>query len=371
MKKTIGFFTGARSDYGIMKNLIREIQDSDIFEYRIYVSGIHLLDKFGKTIEEIIKDGFGENIVIIEAFEEQNEPGYFEFSKIINSLSICLGKNAPDVMFLLGDRFETYAAALACHFSAIPIIHSGGGTITKGANDNIYRYNISNLATYHFATSEGNYQRLLGLPVTENENVFFTGSFAIDAIQEFNRNPKSIHDTIPGLNVGDFCLITFHSVTKSKENVAEIMDEVILKILSLNKQALITYPNNDPGYKHILEIIEKWKTNKNVFVREHLGSIGYYAALRDCKLIIGNSSSGIVEAPYFNKTVINIGSRQEGREADESIITVPCKKNAVLQLLEEHLGDKKYNVYCNNIYGNGEALIKIRKILSDYLLPKI
>lgn len=370
MKKTIGFFTGARSDYGIMKNLIKEVQESNIFDQRIYVSGIHLLEKFGNTVEEIKNDCFGE-YTVIEAFNEENEPGYKEFSKIIDLLSENLQQDAPDVMFLLGDRFETYAAALACHFCEVPIIHSGGGTITKGAYDNIYRYNISNLATYHFATSKGNYNKLLALPVTVDDNIFFTGSFAIDAINEFKRNPTSVTEIVTGLDSRNFCLITFHSVTQSKENVAEVMDGVIQKILSKGKQVLLTYPNNDPGYQDILDVIEKWKSNKNVFVREHLGAIGYYAALRDCLMVIGNSSSGIVEAPYFNKTVINIGARQEGREADESIITIPCDKTMVLNLLEEHLNKNEIQVSCNNIYGDGESLIKIRKILSEHILPKI
>ncbi len=370
MKKIIGFFTGARSDYGIMKNLIKDIKEYDEFDQRIYVSGMHLLKKFGNTVEEIKNDGFGE-FTVIEAFDEQNEPGYKEFSKIINLLCQNLQKDAPDVMFLLGDRFETYAAALACHFCEVPIIHSGGGTITKGAYDNIYRYNISNLATYHFATSKGNYKQLLGLPTTVDENVFFTGSFAIDAIYEFKKNPISIQEIVPGLEIGNFCLVTFHSATKSKENLAEIMNDVIQKIISKGKQVLLTYPNNDPGYKEILNVIEKWKSNKNVFIREHLGAIGYYAALRDCMMIIGNSSSGIIEAPYFNKTVINIGTRQEGREADDSIITVPCDKTIVLNLLEEQLSSSNVNLTCNNIYGDGKALIRIRKILSEHIRPQI
>lgn len=370
MKKTMGFFTGARSDYGIMKNLIKDVEKLGVFDTQIYVSGIHLLEKFGNTIKEIENDGFGKYSVI-QAFDEDNEPGYKEFSKIIETLSKVLQQEPPDVMFLIGDRFESYAAALACHFCEIPVIHSGGGTITKGANDNIYRYNISNLATYHFATSKGNYERLLSLPIIVDENVFFTGSYAIDGINEFKKNPLSVAEIVPGLNSGEFCLVTFHSVTQSKENVADIMDAVIRKILSYGKQVLLTYPNNDPGYQDILNIIEKWKSNENVFVREHLGAVGYYAALRECLMIIGNSSSGIIEAPYFNKIVFNIGSRQEGRETDESVITLPCDETLVLNLLGQYLNQSITEKKCNNIYGDGDALVKIRKILSEHILPRI
>lgn len=362
MSKSIGFFTGARSDYGIMKNFIKAVKDSENYSYHIFISGMHLLKKFGNTLNEIkSEDGFS-NYTIVESFSEDHEPGYKEFVKIITALCEIFSKNKFDAIFLLGDRFETYAAALACHFCNIPIIHSGGGTITRGAVDNIYRYNISNLATYHFATSKGNFERLKSLPVTENENVFFTGSFAIDAIRKFQLNPRSISEIVPELEPGNFCLMTFHPATKSSEDVAEVMDTAIGKIKSYGKKILITYPNNDPGYKKILTVIEKWSKQKDIIVREHLGALGYYSALSDCIMVVGNSSSGIVEAPYFNKPVLNIGSRQEGREADEVIHTVPCNKSDVLkeiELLFSNFESKE----CNCIYGNGDSIERIFNIL--------
>ena len=367
MKKSIGFFTGARSEYGIMKNLINNIHNTSDLDYKLYVSGMHLLESFGNTIEEIRADGF---VIteILDAFLENKEPGCKEFIFIINQLTSILKKNSPDVMFIIGDRMESYAAALACHFCSVPIIHSGGGTITRGAVDNIYRYNISNLSTYHFATSKGNYKRLLNLPTIHKENTFFTGSFAVDAIYNFRQNAISIKEIITELDVNNFCLMTFHSVTNKKELIAEVMDKVISYILSKGCQILITYPNNDPGYLDVIGVIEKWSCKKNVFITNHLGANGYYAALNDCQFVIGNSSSGIIEAPYFNCPVINVGSRQEGREADVGVISVPSDPEILESVLDQKFKQGWEKVVCHEIYGSGQTLEKINDILTKKIL---
>jgi UDP-hydrolysing UDP-N-acetyl-D-glucosamine 2-epimerase len=362
MNKTIAFFTGARSEYGIMKNLIFEIDRNKNFDYKVYVSGLHLLESFGYTVDEIEADGIKIQNKI-HAFKEGNEPGAMEFSVILSEMSKVLKKDKPDALFVIGDRPETYAAVLAAHFVKIPVIHSGGGTITKGAVDNIYRYNISNLSSYHFATSKGNFERLKSLPVLNSENVFLTGSFAIDAITNFQSSPQNINHFVPSIEETNFCLMTFHSVTQSMEDISGTMDAAISFILSKGCQILITYPNNDPGYQAILEVIDKWKNNKNVFVVNHLGAKGYYAALDSCKFIIGNSSSGIVEAPYFNKQIINVGRRQEGREADEAISTVNANVDDVLNLINDKFDENWLPVKCSQIYGNGQTLKKITELL--------
>lgn len=367
MNKRIGFFTGARSEYGIMKNLIKEVKYSESFSYILYVSGMHLLDAFGNTIEEIKKDGFHID-GIIEAYNEDNEPGANEFAKIISKFSTILEKDAPDVLFVIGDRPETYAAVLAAHFARVPVVHSGGGTITKGALDNIYRYNISNLATYHFATSLGNYERLKKLPVIDSENVFFTGSFAIDAIKKFQKKPKSITNVLPEINKEKFCLMTFHSVTHVDEPIHEVMDNCIEYIISQDCEVLLTYPNNDPGYKSIISVIKKWEDQGSVFVVDHLGSQGYYAALNDCKFVIGNSSSGIIEASYFNKPVINIGQRQEGRETDEGVTSIVASSTVVSEVLKDKFDEGWKNIPCNNIYGDGNALGKIMNLFAKEII---
>ncbi len=366
MRSKIGFFTGARSEYGIIKKLIRSIHENDTYKYSIYVSGIHLLKKFGYTVHEIVSDGF--NITAeIPVFSEDKAPGYTEFTSIINQLYNILINDNPDIVLIVGDRFESYAASIACHLANIPIVHLGGGSITKGAVDNVYRYNISNLATYHFTTSKGSYNRLLNLPNIDKNKVFFTGSVAVDSILSFKINPKPISEIIPWLK-DNFCVLTFHPVTASKEPIAEVMDATIEYILNKKFAVLITYPNNDPGYEKIINVIEKWRGSSRVFIQENLDAPNYYSALNDCSFVIGNSSSGIVEAPYFNKIIINVGSRQEGREMDVGIKTVSCGKKEITSLLDHYFRYGWCNVEGTNIFGDGQAVSRIENILKNVIL---
>lgn len=362
MRKQIGFFTGARSDYGIMKRLIDAVAKSDKLDYQLYVSGVHLLPSFGFTIDEIKNDGLTIKEVI-EVYREDYEPGFVEFSDLITKLSGILKNEKPDVMFILGDRSEAYAAALACHFLKVPIIHSGGGTITEGAVDNIYRYNISNLSDVIFATSKGSYNRLLNAPITSKKKLIFTGSLAIDAIERFRQEPIPIASIIPELKNKNYALMTFHPVTQSEEAIDQAMDLSLKLITERGINVLITYPNNDPGYKSIIKVIEKWQNHDNVIVRKNLGAIGYYSALNSCEFVIGNSSSGLMEAPYFNKQVVNIGTRQEGREHDSNVKTISCDSDNIRQVIENGVRNAWPEVTCERIYGNGNAL----KTIMDYL----
>lgn len=358
MKKTIGFFTGARSDYGIMKRLISAVASSEEFDYSIYVSGLHLLKSFGYTIDEIKADGF-EIKAAIQAYKEGVEPGQKEFTLLISHLSSLLEREKPDAMFILGDRSEAYAAAIACHFAGVTIIHSGGGNLTKGAVDNIYRYNISNLSDVVLATSKGSYERLLSIPVLDEKELVFTGSLAIDAIRRYQAQPKPVTDFVPELRHGAFALMTFHPVTRSEEDIAQAMDDSLRAITSAGTTVLITYPNNDPGYQGILDIIEKWRSHGKVVIRENLGAQGYYAALNACIFVIGNSSSGLMEAPYFHKQVINIGSRQKGREHDGSVTNVDCQLKSIKEAINQGFEEGWPDAACDEIYGDGHALEQI------------
>ncbi len=366
MKRTIGFFTGARSDYGIMKRLIQTVADSPEFDYSLYVSGLHLLKRFGHTIDEIKRDGFDIEATI-PVFGEEGEPGQEEFTGLISGLSMLLQGEKPDVMFILGDRSEAYAASIACHFAGVRIIHSGGGNLTKGAVDNIYRYNMSNLADIILATSKGSYHRLQQVPVLSEKKLVFTGSLAIDAIRKFRENPSPVTDVVPELGSDKFALMTFHPVTLSDESIEEAMDLSFQVITKRGMTVLVTYPNNDPGYQGILDVIEKWQNHEQVIVRKNLGAQGYYAALMACSFVIGNSSSGLMEAPYFHKRVIDIGTRQEGREYDGSITRVVCETNAIQQAIEQGFADNWPHTDCDQIYGDGHALQRIMSYFKDSL----
>lgn len=361
----LAFFTGARSEYGIIRKLVLSVIEDNFFDVSIIVSGLHLLKEYGYTVTEIEKDNMPISFKI-SIYNENKKPDYCDFSSAINKFSTHLNEVQYDAVFVVGDRFEAYAFALAAHFTNTPIIHSGGGTITQGAMDNIYRYNITNLSTYHFATSEGNFKRLLSIPIINKENTYFTGSVAIDSITDFlSKRHNSIEDAIPGIKRDKYVLITFHSVTNSFEPTDLLLKFSVDLIIENGHQVLITFPNNDPGADKIIDVIESFINIPNVFVVKSLGALDYYKAMFDCKFLLGNSSSGIIEAAYFNKFVINVGARQEGREKDANVIDVDpdfiqLEKSIVL-LLEKDL----YKPKNNKIYGDGNSILKIIKILKN------
>ncbi|OFX23162.1 MAG: UDP-N-acetyl-D-glucosamine 2-epimerase, UDP-hydrolysing [Bacteroidetes bacterium GWA2_31_9] len=364
MKPKIAFFTGARSEYGSLKHILRAIIKDNTFDYSLIVSGLHLLNQFGSTINEIKKDGF-EIKYVIPIFDENISPSYLEFSNAVRDISKALLEEKPDGMFIIGDRIEAYAAALAAHFTNTKIIHSGGGTLTNGAVDNIYRYNITNLTSIHITTSLNNFNRLKTLPNVEKKNIHFVGSFAIDGIVNFKENKISIKKQFSKIIPNKFCLMTFHPVTSSKEDIALIMDKTIEYLIEKNFQILITYPNNDNGYQKIINIVDKWKNHQMITVTDNLGSQYYYSALDDCAFVIGNSSSGLLEAPYFHKQVINIGTRQDGRDTDVGVSNVSCDFEKVRLALELGFNSNWKKIPNNNIFGDGNTIPKIMKILKQ------
>lgn len=358
----IGFFTGARSEFHIMKGLIRTVEQSPDLDYSLFVSGMHLLERYGSTLNEIEREGFAITS-IIPVFDEKETPGYKEFSAAIAAYTIAFSAVSPDILMVFGDRVEAYAAALAAHFAHIPIVHFGGGTLTEGAHDNIYRYNITNLATWHFTTSLRSYRYVSGLPVVKKDQVFHVGSLAIEAIIKFLKAPRPISDFIPELKNGKYALLTFHPATRLQEDFAPLIESTVNLLARKDYQVLITYPNNDPGSEHIINAINDVARHTHVILRQNLGGEAYYAAMYSCAFMLGNSSSGIIEGPYFEKPVINIGSRQDGREKDESVWDCPAEVEILEEMLQKGFVSDWQPVPNHRIYGDGHTINKCLDIL--------
>jgi UDP-hydrolysing UDP-N-acetyl-D-glucosamine 2-epimerase len=365
MNIKIGFFTGARSDYGLSKKLIKTLIEDSSFSVKIYVSGMHLLKKFGYSYKEIIEDGFTihKKIPTYQNTEDKRN----EFTNSVNMIYEAVKNDEIDCAYIVGDRIEAYSAALALHFLKIPIFHYAGGQITKGAVDNIYRYNITNLSNYHFTTVKSAYERLKSLDFIKKENVFLTGSTSIDSIKEFLKSPFLIGNYIPLLNKCDFALMTFHPVTNYNENVGETMKNCIDYLLKLNYKILITYPNNDNGSQQIINVINEYNDNKNIIVVKNLTASNYYSAIYSSQFVIGNSSSLFIEVPYFQKISINIGKRQDGRESDKSVYNCSVNKENIYDLINKCHKAKWKSPKNEILYGEGNSCFMIKnKIINCY-----
>lgn len=361
----IGFITGARSEYGVMKRVISSLAADNRFDVSIVATGMHYLHKYGDTINEIRRDALAP-IIDAPCYVEEERGKEKDFVLLIDTLYKAFKEHPFDVIYIIGDRLEAYGAALAAHFQKIPVAHFAGGQLTNGAVDNIYRYNISNLATLHFVTNTFAKQRLLQCPIIDGDNVYHVGSSAIDSIKEYLRHPKEAGEIDERLKRGNYALMTFHSETKgvlTKNTIPEVMDIAISTILNGSVKLLITYPNNDDGSEAIIKVIEKWQDNPNVVVRKNLGSDYYYTAVDNALFVIGNSSSGIIEIPYFQKYTVNIGERQTGRNAPASVISLPDDCEQVSDALNKLLDNPICTLPQECIYGKGDSINKIHETL--------
>lgn len=367
MKIKLAYVTSIRSEFGLSRQFLESIKQSDSFELFLYVSGTHLLPSFGNTIEEIRSSGLSIRREVPVFREGESDKGQ-EFSSVFNVFYQLLKSENLDGLFVVGDRPEAYAVALASHFLNIPIFHCGGGALTRGAIDDIYRYNITNLATLHFATSNKCYERLLALPTINREQVFLSGILAIDAIRKFIDSPLPIYDFVPGLVPKEYCLMTFHPATNSGENIPELMSFIIDEVIKRGHKILVTYPNNDTGFEEIIDVIHRYKGNLSVKAIKSLGAPGYYAALNDCSFVIGNSSSGIVEAPYFGRKVINVGLRQDGRDFDVSVSSFLAQdKLDITSAIAIGIKERFETIENNMLYGKGGAVkLVLEQILGFY-----
>ena len=368
--KNIGFVTGARSEYGVMKRVISEFVSDKDFDVSIIATGMHYQHKFGDTIEEIRKDALA-SIIDVPCYTECEQEKVLDFTSLVCALNNALKEKKIDIIYIIGDRLEAYAAALVAHFLRIPVAHFAGGQITEGAVDNIYRYNISNLALFHFVTSRYAKERLSQVPIIPNENIFLVGSSAVDSISAYFNAPQEASIIDAELRRGNFVLMTYHSETKNINNIngiPEMMDVSIQCILEKGLKILVTYPNNDDGSSAIIDVINKWRDNPNVIVRKNLGGQLYYVAVDNSLFVIGNSSSGIIEVPYFQKYTINVGERQLGRNVPKSVISVGNDCALVKNSLEKILLNPICSLEQEYIYGKGNSAAKIHKILRDKLI---
>ena len=363
----IGFLTGARSEYGVMRQLIQRVSEDVFFTPIIYATGMHFLQKYGSTIDELKADNFAP-IVEMPCYTEEQRDKKDDFVSLIDAISAGFSSNRPDMLYLICDRLEAYAGALAAHFLGIPIAHFAGGQITKGAVDNIYRYNISNLSFVHFVTNKYAYERLQQIPIIENGSIHLVGSSAVDNIVNYLKTPRALTNLDPRLERGSYVLMTYHPQTVGSFDVPAAMDFSIRTIIEKGKRVLVTYPNNDDGSEAILDVINRWKGNEHVIVIPNLGIKNYHAAIDNCLFVIGNSSSGMIEVPYFDRFTVNVGQRQSGRNAPQSVINTGSDIELLQSTICDIIDGKISVPEQEYIYGRGNSIAEIIRILKSVKL---
>ena len=365
MKQKISITTGTRSEYGILRELIKEISKSKKLELYLLVTGMHLSKKFGYTINEIKKDKIPIHAKI-KMIPSGNTPydmsvslgkGIVGFSKIFKKIK-------PDLNVVLGDRDEALASALAASHMNIPNAHIHGGEISQGI-DEYNRHAITKISNIHFAATKKSKERIIKMG-ENRRNVILTGSPSIDEIKMSKISSKHELEKkyLVDLDKPLFLLIQ-HSVTTEFEK-SDLQIKMTLDALSkLKNQTIAILPNSDAGNQQIINQLRIFSKKCNFLkVFPNLPRNDYLGFLKHCSALIGNSSSGLIEGSYLHTPVVNIGIRQLGREKDVNVIDVPIfSKSLILNALKKSLKKKNKKIKNSLIYGSGNASKKIVQYL--------
>ncbi|WP_017211317.1 UDP-N-acetylglucosamine 2-epimerase [Clostridium beijerinckii] len=377
--RKIAVVTGTRAEYGLLKNTLSRIKKNRNLELQLIVTGAHLSEDFGHTIDEILEDGFvvDEKLPILMSAEGKGSIPK-EMGLLMIQLSQTFERLKPDILLVLGDRYEIFAAVSTAMTMNIPIAHISGGEVTEGAIDEQIRHAITKMSNIHFPGAKVYAQNIISMG-EERWRVLNIGDPGIENIRLTNF--LSMEELKKQLNVEvdrQTLLITYHPVTLER-HMLEYQVENLIKALNItNKKMIITYPNADNGGDFIIKKIEEFaKKNSNVYLFKNLGILKYLSVMKLCGSVIGNSSSALVEAPYLKIPVVNIGNRQKGRLMADNIIgcTNECEDiiKAINKSLSSEFREKAEKV--KSLYGEGNTSEEIVKVLenieiNDKLLKK-
>lgn len=361
MSRKIAIFTGTRAEYGLLYWLITDIKADPDLQLQLIVSGTHLSPEFGLTYTEIEKNGFKIDEKIEILLSSDSAVGVTKSIGLgLLGYSDALARLKPDVIIILGDRFEALAAAQAAMFMRIPIVHLHGGEITEGAYDDSIRHAITKLSYLHGTSTEVYRQRVIQLG-EEPHRVRNIGALGLDHLR---RTPLlSLEELSASLNfplVLPYFLVTYHPVTLADEPAEESFSTLLDVLSTFNGyQVIITYPNADEGGRKIIPLIEEYaKANaERVLSITSLGQLRYLSAVKYSTAVIGNSSSGVIEVPSFGVPTVNVGMRQKGRIAARSVfhcdLDAPSIEDAISSVI---VGQEKGEfVDVINPYGSCDA----------------
>jgi len=385
-KRIIAVFTGNRAEYGLQYPILKAIDEHPNLEYRLLVSGAHLEENFGNTLEEIKNDGFHIDYEIkIESSRDSKVSTPKAIGTGILSISEALKDINPDIMVVYADRFEGFSAVIASTQMNIPTAHIEGGDLTEGgALDDSVRHAMSKLSHIHFTTNQQASNRLLGMG-EEGWRVHTVGFPAIDSIN--NENYATPDEISKYLSIDiNFPIILFtqHSITTEfEQSLEQLMPsiEAMRKLAKQGVQVIITYPNNDAGGQKIINKLNQIKPEsiKNLQVHKSLGRYIYHGILALAKnphlkvVCVGNSSSGIKETPVFNCPTVNIGSRQNGRLRGNNVIDTGYDEIEIFNAIIKCLDNNEFRSQCistTNPYYLGGAGKKVARVLAEIKLDK-
>jgi GDP/UDP-N,N'-diacetylbacillosamine 2-epimerase (hydrolysing) len=374
MRKNICFLSGKRGGFGQLVPIIEAVETSHDLDYSLIVTDMHLSPRFGYTVAEVER-WFGVSWRV-DMLLQGDSPvirakslgiGLYGMSQAIENIR-------PDIVFIAGDRGEALMMAVAAVNMNIPVAHIFGGDVSGGVDEPV-RHAITKLSHIHFTTNELSAQRVRRLG-EEDWRIHVVGAPILDMIlQKRFSDERSIIDRYPITKDRPFLIVLQHPVTWEVEEAFGQIEETMAAIEELMLPTIVVYPCSDPGHESVIRAIEEYTHLPFVQIYPNIPFDDFLGLLSLAGVMVGNSSSGLYEAPSFHLPVVNIGSRQAGRLKAENVIDVPHDKNAIVDAIKKGLYDPAFRHLvskCNNPYGNGNAAEQIIRVLRDVdLTPRL
>lgn len=358
MKKIL-FLTGTRADYGKLKSLIKAVEEKDGFEPYIYVTGMHMLTRYGYTAQEVLKDGYKN--VYMNINQHVGDHMEIALSNTVKGLSHYIHELKPAMIVIHGDRLEALAGAIVGAFTNTLVAHIEGGELSGTIDDSI-RHSISKMAHIHFVCNSDAYDRLCQMGESKS-SIYEIGSPDYDVM--FNAKLPEIESVLDYYQIpfSEFGIVLFHPVTTDKDSFLSYSKQLVEAINESGKSFVVVYPNNDEGSDYILEAFEDLNSER-VKVFPSLSFEKFIVMLKHSECLVGNSSAGIREAPCYGVPTVNIGDRQNKRFKHKSIIDVDYSKQSVLNAINDCWG-LSFSDSAVNEFGDGKASDRFIDILSD------
>jgi UDP-hydrolysing UDP-N-acetyl-D-glucosamine 2-epimerase len=361
--RTIGVVTVARSDYGIYRPVLQAIQDDPDLHLQLFVGGMHLSPEFGRTVEAIEEDDF-EIAERVEMLLSSHAPEGIAKSMGLGTIGFAqaYARSRPDLLLVLGDRFEMHAAVVTALPFKLPVAHIHGGELTEGAIDDALRHSITKMSHLHFVATEPYAQRVIQMG-EEPWRVVVSGAPSLDNLRHVPLLSREALADRYDVDLDDpFFLVTYHPVTLEYEQTRSQIDALLAALEEIGATVIFTYPNADTGSRLIIERVRDFiADHQRAYFLVNLGTQGYFSMMNHATAMIGNSSSGIIEAASFQLPVVNIGIRQRGRVRGENVIDVGYSKEEILAGIEQATAPSFQRAISNlvNPYGDGQAAERI------------
>jgi UDP-N-acetylglucosamine 2-epimerase (hydrolysing) len=349
MKKIV-FLTGTRADFGKQKSLIEITNASEKFDVHIYVTGMHLNEKYGFTVNEVYRSGVNRNNVF--CFKNEHFSMDRILAKTILNFSNFINKVKPDLIVVHGDRVEALSGAIVGSLNNILVAHIEGGE-RSGTVDEIIRHSVSKMSHIHFVSNEEAKSRLIQMGEND-ESIFIIGSPDIDLVESDELPSLQTVKDIYAIDFEKYSILLFHPVTTEYDSFKKYANNIVNSALKTNDNFVVIFPNNDNGSEFILSAYETLKNNSNFQIFPSIRFEFFLVLLKNSQYILGNSSAGIVEAPYYGVPTVNIGSRQNGRTNSNLIIHCDydekCIQEAIIKVpAEKHPVEKRFGIKGANL----------------------